>query len=203
MAYSAPFAEYEAVNHSSLRNARKLQEHPRNSHSSNTCLVGRCTIGSMSTRTIQDPIRPTLGYRDARAAIEFLVRALGFEVAVIHDETEGSDHILHSLLELPGGGSIHLHSGEPLSIGDLSAVALTGDGYPPFAIHIDVDDPDPLYRRAVEAGAQVIRELQDSPHGVGTRGFIIRDPEGLYWSVGTPLPELVRNTDGHWVPVVE
>ena len=52
---------------------------------------------------------------------------------------------------------------------------------------MDTDDPDAVFARAVRAGAANVREIQDSPHG--TRGFIARDPEGLYWSFGTPLPE--------------
>ena len=43
--------------------------------------------------------------------------------------------------------------------------------------------------------------VEDSP--VGTRGFIVRDPEGLYWSFGTPLPKLVRDTQGQWRPDLE
>jgi hypothetical protein len=53
---------------------------------------------------------------------------------------------------------------------------------------------------AVKAGAKVVREIRDSP--VGTRGFVVSDPEGLFWSVGTPLPALVRDASGPWRPAV-
>ena len=46
------------------------------------------------------------------------------------------------------------------------------------------------------AGATVVRAVEDSPFG--TRGFIVADPEGLYWSVGTLLPRLVRDRNGAW-----
>lgn len=103
----------------------------------------------------------------------------------------------------PGGGTIHLHGAEGNSVADLAERASADGGYPGVSIHIDVEDPDPIYQRAVDAGARVVRKLQDSPHGVGTRGFIVADPEGLHWSLGTPLPELVRTTDGRWISAAD
>ncbi|NIQ57360.1 MAG: glyoxalase, partial [Gammaproteobacteria bacterium] len=56
------------------------------------------------------------------------------------------------------------------------------DGYPAFSIHVDTDDPDAVFAQAAAAGATIVREISDSPYG--TRGFVARDPEGLYWSFG-------------------
>lgn len=150
--------------------------------------------GAMTTQ-----ISVSLGYRDPLVAMNFLTTALGFERREIHDDGDGLIH--HARLDWPGVGAIHLHSAESddNSVAGLSNAA-ADQGYPAFSIHIDVEDPDALYDRALAAGARVIRELQDSPHGVGTRGFIVSDPEGLYWSVGTPLPQLTRGSDGAWVP---
>ncbi len=141
-----------------------------------------------------------LGYRDPAAAIRFLVAALGFVEGPIHDD---GTIIRHAELTWPGGGTVHLHTAEGNSIADLAERASADGGYPGVSIHIDVEDPDPFYQRAIAAGARVVRELQDSPHGVGTRGFIVADPEGLYWSVGTPLPELGKTRDGRWVPMAD
>jgi uncharacterized glyoxalase superfamily protein PhnB len=150
---------------------------------------------------MHEAVRPTIGYRDARKAIRFLVEAFGFIEDVVHD---GDDPALiyHAALRWPGGGLVFLHSAAPgdSSITDLAERAAQDGGYPAFSIHLDVDDPDPIYERAVAAGAEVVRPLQDSPLGVGTRGFIVRDPEGLYWSFGTPLPPLVKGDDGTWRP---
>lgn len=153
-------------------------------------------MGDMSSQ-----IRVSLGYRDPAAAIRFLVSAFGFEEGPVHDGDD--DIIYHAEMSWPGGGTIHLHTAEGNSVADLAKRATADGGYPGVSIHIDVDDPEPLYQRAVDAGARVIRELQDSPHGVGTRGFIVADPEGLYWSLGTPLPELVRSPEGRWVPATD
>ncbi len=150
---------------------------------------------------IHEPIRVNLGYRDVPAAIRFLVDALGFEQGVIHQDDDGEVH--YAELRWPAGGIVTLHSGGAgNSIADLSRLA-AASGYPAYSIHIDVNDPDDRYRRAVAAGAAVVRELRDSTAGLGTRGFIVRDPEGLYWSLGTPLPELERGPDGRWRPAAE
>jgi uncharacterized glyoxalase superfamily protein PhnB len=139
---------------------------------------------------------PNLGYRDAPAAIRFLEEAFGFEAAAVYDgPTKGS--VGHAELRWPGGGGITLHSAAAgKSVADLCADA-GEDGYPPFSIHVDTDDPDAVFARARARGAVVVRELDDSPFG--TRGFIAQDPEGLYWSFGTPLPRLVRHEHG-WRP---
>lgn len=148
-------------------------------------------------------IHPSLGYRDAEAAIRFLVDIFGFEELNRHDGPDGVIH--HAALRWPHGGVIHIHTAESdgSSVAGLAERAAADGGYPAFSMHIDVEDPDTLYDRALNHAVPVVRELQDSPHGVGTRGFIVSDPEGLYWSFGTPLPELVRLPDGRWVPASE
>jgi uncharacterized glyoxalase superfamily protein PhnB len=131
------------------------------------------------------------------AAREFLIQALGFEQVVWHDDpTTGEVH--HAELQAPGGGVVSLHSGvDGSSIADLVGRA-SGGGYPPFGMHLDIEDPDAAYARAVAAGATVVRELQD--RFTGTRGFIVADPEGMYWSVSTPLPPMERDENGQWQP---
>jgi uncharacterized glyoxalase superfamily protein PhnB len=140
-----------------------------------------------------------LGYRDAPAAIRFLVEAFGFvEHAVYEGKNEGS--IGHAELRWPEGGGVSVHSAgrDGSSVADLTARAATAGGYPGFSIHVNVSDPDRVFERVVAAGARVVREVQDSP--VGTRGFVVADPEDLYWSFGTPLPPLARDDNGEWRP---
>lgn len=144
-------------------------------------------------------LSPTLGYRDAHAAIRFLVTAFGFEeVAVYEGETKES--VGHAILRWPDGGVVALHTAGPASdsIGDLAPAAAAKGGYPSYSVHVATEEPDALFARAVAAGARVVREVHDSPFG--TRGFVVSDPEGLYWSFGTPLPKLVRDAKGQWRP---
>ena len=52
-------------------------------------------------------------------------------------------------------------------------------------LHVDVDDADRVVSRARAAGAEVIREPEDTPHGrIGT----MIDPFGHRWMINSPLP---------------
>ena len=51
------------------------------------------------------------------------------------------------------------------------------------SIYVVTDEPDVLYERARAAGATVVQPLKDEDYG--SRGFTVRDPEGVYWSFGT------------------
>lgn len=129
---------------------------------------------STTGRTPSCIVWPTLTYQDAPAAIRFLVEAFGFEEAAVYPgETEGS--VAHAELRWPGGGAVMLGSHQPGSPVDLPA----GIG----SIYVVVDDPDALFERARTAGAGVVREPRDEPYG--GRDFVVRDPEGVYWSFGT------------------
>ena len=118
-------------------------------------------------------IIPTLKYKDAKAAIDFLDRAFGFERHAVH-EVDGV--IGHAELRY-GDGVVMLGT--------------VGQGDPQFetshtSIYVVVEDPDALYERAKSAGADISRELQDMDYG--SREFSARDPEGNAWSFGTYDP---------------
>jgi uncharacterized glyoxalase superfamily protein PhnB len=51
------------------------------------------------------------------------------------------------------------------------------------SIYVVTDAPDALFERATAAGAEVVRGLKDEDYG--SRGFTVRDPEGMLWSFGT------------------
>ena len=118
---------------------------------------------------------PGLRYRDAPAAIRFLVEAFGFEeVAAYPGEEPGT--IAHAELRWPGGGGVMLGSHR-----DGSAISELPPGT--GSVYIVVSDPDALFARAEAAGATIARSLRDEDYG--SRGFTARDPEGVYWSFGT------------------
>ena len=54
------------------------------------------------------------------------------------------------------------------------------------SIYVVVDEPDSLFQRARAAGAEVVRELQDTDYG--SREFGVLDPEGNKWHFGTYQP---------------
>lgn len=59
------------------------------------------------------------------------------------------------------------------------------NGLPPGtgSVYVVTDAPDALFERAVAAGATVVQGLSDEDYG--SRGFTVRDPEGVFWSFGT------------------
>jgi uncharacterized glyoxalase superfamily protein PhnB len=141
-------------------------------------------------------VMPNLGYRDAPRALRFLVEAFGFTVVERYDREGGA--VGYARLRWPGGGGVTAYSAEPGTASVADHVAGSGKGYPAFSVHVETDRPDELFTRAVAHGAKVVQPIHDS--AVGTRGFVVRDPEGLTWSFGTPLPKLVRDARGEWRP---
>ncbi|SER61467.1 Uncharacterized conserved protein PhnB, glyoxalase superfamily [Lentzea xinjiangensis] len=119
---------------------------------------------------------PTLSYRDAPAAIRFLVEAFGFaEHLVVPGEAEGE--VVHCELVWPEGGGVMLGSAVR-STGE--AVATTpGAG----SVYVVTDRPDEVHARSLARGATEVRGLRDEDYG--SRGFVVADPEGNRWSFGT------------------
>ena len=111
-------------------------------------------------------------YRDARAAMALLTAAFGFEERLVVPDDEGG--VIHAELTF-GNGLVMLGS-----VMDDDA-ALGGS-----ALCIVVDDPDAHHDRAVRAGAEVIRPLEDTSYGA--RGYTARDHEGNLWLFSTYQP---------------
>lgn len=122
-------------------------------------------------------------YRDAKAAIEFLCRAFGFEKHVVFDGPDGT--IAHAELTL-GGGMIMLGSARDDEYGKRFKLPGELGGAETRSAYIWVPDADAAFARAVAAGARVVTEPHDTHYG--SRDFTVMDPEGYTWSVGTYDP---------------
>jgi len=118
-------------------------------------------------------IIPTLKYRDAKAAIEFLERAFGFER---HTVMEDGGVIGHAELR-HGDGVVMLGTA-----GHGDARFATGRA----VIYVVVEEPDALHDQAAAAGAEIVMELTDQDYG--SREFAAEDPEGNVWTFGTYNP---------------
>jgi uncharacterized glyoxalase superfamily protein PhnB len=119
---------------------------------------------------------PTLSYRDAPAAIRFLVEAFGFkEHLVVPGEADGE--VVHCEMVWPEGGGVMLGS-TVRSVGEVEATS-AGAG----AIYVVTDRPDEIHAQCMARGAVEIRGLRDEDYG--SRGFTVADPEGNRWSFGT------------------
>ncbi|MFG1791730.1 VOC family protein [Nocardia sp. NPDC049149] len=120
---------------------------------------------------------PTLTFRDARAMSTFLVEAFGFRLTALYARDNDPSIIEHAEMRWPLGGGIMFGSAgkNDSPFGERA----TGND----SVYLVCDDPDALFDRAKTAGAEVIRALRDEDYG--SRGFVVRDPEGNLWSFGT------------------
>lgn len=119
----------------------------------------------------------TLTVRDSDAMMSWL-GAVGFvEHATYRQETDPSV-VVHAEWVWPGGGGIMFGSQREDSVG--SAEPGTASAY------LVTDSPDRLFDAAIEAGATVVRPMQDEDYG--GRGGVVRDPEGNHWSFGSYQP---------------
>lgn len=129
-------------------------------------------------------IIPGLKYRNAKAMIDWLCTAFGFEKQAVYFG-EG-DIVQHAQLTFGNGmimiGSIQNgtpsseRTKQPDELGSLETQS-------PYLI---VTDCDALYAQAKAAGATIIMELEDK--GYGGKGFSCLDPEGHNWAFGTYDP---------------
>jgi PhnB protein len=118
--------------------------------------------------------------RDGKAAdaIEFYKRAFGAE-EMTRAPAEGSTKLMHAHLRI-NGDSIMLADDFPEWKGGVEAGAPTG-----ITLHLQVDDADRWWNRAVEAGATVTMPLADQFWG--DRYGSLKDPYGHSWSIGSPV----------------
>jgi uncharacterized glyoxalase superfamily protein PhnB len=129
-------------------------------------------------------IHPSLHYRDASAAIAFLERAFGFETKERHDNPDGT--VAHCELGL--GGDVVMVGTGPEGLQDVPddfRAARVG-------IYLTIQDLEAHYERARAAGADVVRDLQDTEYG--SREYTARDAEGIHWHFGTYVPQAAAAT---------
>lgn len=124
---------------------------------------------------------PYLRLQNGAEAIEFYEKAFGAKEKFRLVGPGG--RLGHA--ELDFGGTVVMVSDEFPEFGLVGPKSLGGTT---FCVHLHVDDADAMIRRAVEAGAELIRPAQD--HFYGERSGTIRDPFGHEWLIGHALEEV-------------
>jgi uncharacterized glyoxalase superfamily protein PhnB len=117
---------------------------------------------------------PALRYRDARAAVDFLQNAFGFEAKEVHED---GGVIVHAELVYGGGMVMLSEQRDEDRFGDH-----TGKGW----TYVVVEDADAHHEQAKAGGAEIVRPLEDQDYG--SRDYTARDAEGNLWSFGTYAP---------------
>lgn len=119
----------------------------------------------------------TIPSRGGQAAIEFYTRAFG-AVEVRRMLAEDGERLMHAHLTI-NGGSVMLNDEFPEMYGEQDIVPKG------VTLHLQVDDADEWWKRALLAGGVPLFPLADQFWG--DRYGQIRDPFGHTWSIGSPV----------------
>ena len=128
-------------------------------------------------------LTPHLVFRDAAAAIDFYGRAFG--AIELFRLPMPNGRLMHACVRI-GDSQLFLVDEMP-EHGALGPQALKGS---PVTIHLQVEDADAVFARAVQAGATVGMPLADMFWG--DRYGQVVDPFGHRWSVATHMREVSR-----------
>ena len=137
----------------------------------------------VATATAASTIMPTMRYRDASAAIDWLCKVFGFERHAVYPGPNNT--VGHAELTL-NGGMIMLGSTKDDEYGRGFKSSSEVGNIETRSTYIVVNDADAVYARAKAAGGKIVRELGNTDYG--SREFSVKDPEGHSWSVGTYNP---------------
>ena len=138
----------------------------------------------MKTTIAGSTMIPSVRYRDAHAAIEWLVRVFGFNKQAVYEGPGGT--VAHAQLT-HGAGMLML--GSEGNAGEfakhMTTLAETG-GRETIGLTLIVEDCDAVYAAAKKAGAEIVQELTAPDYG--GKAFACRDLEGHVWWVGSYNP---------------
>ena len=123
-------------------------------------------------------VYPYLTVKGGAAAIQFYKRAFG-AVEEFRNVADDGKRIMHARIRI-NGAAILLSDDFPEFHGG-------ADSPPPqgVTIHLEVDDADKWWKRAVDAGAEIKMPLADQFWG--DRYGQLRDPFGHSWSIAAPV----------------
>jgi uncharacterized glyoxalase superfamily protein PhnB len=129
-------------------------------------------------------LTPALIYQDPRAALDWLEKAFGFELAMLIEDGEGNlahSEMRHGEALIMIGSEWHADHRSPRSLG----------GKTTQTVHIDITtDVDAHCARARAAGAEIVMEPANQFYGART--YRCRDPEGHLWTVAQFVEDVSR-----------
>lgn len=131
-----------------------------------------------ATPAIPVGLYPYLIVKGGKAALDFYARAFG-AVEEYRAYANDGERIRHARIRI-NGATLFLSDDFPEFRGGEEAPPPRG-----VTLHLEVDDADTWWKRAVEAGATVVTPLADQFWG--DRYGQLRDPFGHSWSIGAPI----------------
>ena len=129
------------------------------------------------TRAPESGVIPYISVVGGKAAVDFYERAFGAEETFRNIADDG-ERLLHARMII---------NGDWVMLSDHFSEMAHGDYTPPAAVtlHLQVDDADAWWNRAVEAGATIVFPLADQFWG--DRYGQLRDPFGHTWSIASRI----------------
>jgi PhnB protein len=125
-------------------------------------------------------VQPYLMFQNCKEAIAYYARVFGAHEKICMLSPEG--RVSHAEIEI--GDSVLMMADEtPAAV----AFAVPHFGGSPVSLMIYVENCDTVYRAALDAGAESVREPADQSYGDRMAG--VRDPFGYVWWIGTPIPQ--------------
>ncbi len=126
-------------------------------------------------------VSPYLVVDGAQKAIEFYTTVLGFTERMRMPGPDG--RIGHAEMQL--GDSVVMLADE---FPDVGAKAPSAYGGSPVSLSVYVEDVDATFERAAEAGATVVRPLENQFYG--DRSATFDDPFGHRWTIQTHIEDV-------------
>lgn len=130
-----------------------------------------------ATPSIPPGLYPYLTVKGGKEAIDFYGRAFGAAEEFRNETPDG--RIMHARLRI-NGFAVLLSDDFPEHQGRTETPPPQG-----VTIHLEVDDADAWWKRAVDAGCEIRMPLGDQFWG--DRYGQLRDPFGHNWSIGAPI----------------
>lgn len=121
-----------------------------------------------------------VGDKKASEAIAFYIAAFG-ATEIMRMPAEDGIRLMHAHVHI-NGASLMLHDEFPEYVSPEEANMAGGSG---MTLHLQVDDADAWFGRAVAAGATPVMPPEDTFWG--DRYGQVKDPFGYRWSMGHPL----------------
>lgn len=129
-------------------------------------------------------VTPYLIVDGGMKAIEFYKKAFGAKAVMCMENPAGK--VGHAELTI-GDSKVMLGDKCP----EMNANSPQDLGGSPISIHLYVKDVDAVVKRAVAAGAKLIRPVEDQFYG--DRSGMVEDPFGHYWYVATHIEDLTMS----------
>ncbi len=126
-------------------------------------------------------VTPYLVVDGAAAAIDFYTSVLGATERMRMGGPGGK--VGHAELEI-GDSVIMLADEHP----EMDARGPKTVGGTPVSLHLYVEDADNIFKRAIEAGAEAVRPVEDKFYGDRSGSF--DDPFGHHWHVATHVEDI-------------